>query len=110
MADNTELRSTLSEKLTWITGLLFIPRKVWAELKLIEFTVCVTTLKAVEFGGGGGGVGEELEDFLHWIKQNSNTNMRMHLFPDTRSLFLSSLMIYVLLIRRCLQDFLFEVQ
>ena len=58
------LRSTLSENETWITGLLFMPYKVWVELKLIELMVCVATLKPEE-GGGAGGVGVGLEVFLH---------------------------------------------
>ena len=89
-------RSILSEKETWIAGLLFIPRRVWVELKLAELIVCVTTLKFAEVGGGGGGVGVGLEDFLHWVKENSKTNMRIQLLLNTASLFLSSLMVYVL--------------
>ena len=64
MADETVLRSTLSEKDTRINGLTFIPYKVCVEVKFIELIVCVTTAKFDE-GGGGVGAGEVVDVFLH---------------------------------------------
>ena len=65
MADDAELRSTLSEKDIRIDGLAFIPYKVCVEVKLVALTVCVTTVKLGEGGGGGGGEGEGVDVFLH---------------------------------------------
>jgi len=64
MADETVLRSTLSEKDTRINGLTFIPYKVCVEVKFIELIVCVTTAKFDEDGGGGGEGGAD-DVFLH---------------------------------------------
>ena len=71
MAEDTVVRSILSEKDTRMTGLTFIPYKVWVELKVIPLIVCDTIVKAVDEGGGVGG-GEGSLFLLHDKHKSAN--------------------------------------
>jgi hypothetical protein len=72
-------------------GLLVIPYKVCVELKFAELIVWEITSKFEEVGGGGGGVGDEPDGFLHATKETIKTKIKRHL--TALSLFLTSLIV-----------------